>query len=154
MKTASIEKTETTTGKAILTCPHCGRTGVDVITTQEHVGGQGYVPQTQCADEVACWARWDKQHGFKNTPAIREMQERRVDHEKTNPEKIAATHPGIRQTVKPTGEPGQKVQEPAPRTREHRDRQPGTGQGKEPGVKISGAGGSRDREIPGHTQNA
>lgn len=76
MKTAMIEKTEEITRKAILTCPHCGYAGEDVITTLEYVGGQGYVPQTHCTDEVACWARWDKANGFEDTEAIREMQTR------------------------------------------------------------------------------
>lgn len=82
METASIEKTERTTRTTVWTCPHCGHAGEDVITTLEHVGGQGYVPQTLCADEVVCWARWDKQHGFQDTPAIREMQTREVNHDR------------------------------------------------------------------------
>jgi hypothetical protein len=77
MKTAMIEKTEEATGEAILTCPNCGNTGEDVITTLEYVGGQGYVPRTHCVDEVACWARWDKEHGFDDTLAIREIEARR-----------------------------------------------------------------------------
>ncbi|MGD0794943.1 MAG: hypothetical protein ABR958_05050 [Dehalococcoidales bacterium] len=64
----------------ILTCQHCGYTGEDVITITEYVGGQGYVTRTCCADEVACWARWDKTNGFEDTPAIKEIQAREVRH--------------------------------------------------------------------------
>jgi hypothetical protein len=76
MTTLVAERKPQIQATKIHTCPHCELTGEDVITTLEYVGGQGYVPQTHCTDEVACWARWDKQHGFEDTPAIREMQAR------------------------------------------------------------------------------
>jgi len=41
-------------------CPHCGHIGKDVVIRREYLGGQGYIDQAQCADRIACWARWDK----------------------------------------------------------------------------------------------
>jgi|GEM_PF-5328829 len=57
-------------------CKNCGA----VIETEQlrYIGGQGYVPCQVCQDETACWARWDKQHGFTDTPALKEMGKRTV----------------------------------------------------------------------------
>ena len=50
-----------------LSCPHCGHISSEddpVVNKAVHVGGKGYVTELQCADEQACWQRWDEQHGF------------------------------------------------------------------------------------------
>ena len=45
-------------------CQHCGHVGEDVVWRMGYVGGHGYQEYTQCRDTVACWARWNVQHGF------------------------------------------------------------------------------------------
>lgn len=47
-----------------MTCGHCGHTGADVLERSGYVGGQGYRPFAECADQLACWARWDEQNGL------------------------------------------------------------------------------------------
>ena len=44
-------------------CAHCEHIGVDVGESMVYVGGQGYVRRRQCADQVACWLRWDNKNG-------------------------------------------------------------------------------------------
>ncbi len=54
-----------------LPCPHCGHLSTEedpVVSKSVHVGGLGYVLVLQCADEQACWERWDEQHGFGKCP--------------------------------------------------------------------------------------
>lgn len=48
--------------QALLTCPHCGHIGRDVVVKKVYVGGKGYVRQIQCWNETECWRRWDLQH--------------------------------------------------------------------------------------------
>lgn len=51
----------------LVRCPHCGivgEAGTDIVERLGYVGGKGYETYTQCADEVACWQRWDKANGF------------------------------------------------------------------------------------------
>lgn len=45
-------------------CSHCGEQGSGVGSGPQYVGGHGYQQETLCRDRVACWARWDKQHGL------------------------------------------------------------------------------------------
>jgi hypothetical protein len=47
-----------------LTCTHCGHSGIDVVPITEFVGGQGFEVSIKCRDQVACWQRWDHQHGL------------------------------------------------------------------------------------------
>lgn len=47
-------------------CQLCGATG-------ELAGLDGL-----CMDRTACWARWDVQHGMKDTVALREVAARQV----------------------------------------------------------------------------
>ncbi len=59
------------------TCSLCGHKGTDVSSHFEYVGGQGFTnTPPSCNDIIACWSRWDKQHGLKHTPAINEMNQR------------------------------------------------------------------------------
>ena len=50
-----------------LTCRNCGQPGA--IEYPAYVGGQGMVKQVGCNDQVACWDRWNEQHGFVFTTA-------------------------------------------------------------------------------------
>ncbi len=43
-------------------CPHCG--APNPVLKQGYVGGSGHEFYWGCADEEACWDRWDKQHGL------------------------------------------------------------------------------------------
>lgn len=40
-------------------CGNCGHMGTDVQTRLIWIGGQGYIPITDCDNLVACWQRWD-----------------------------------------------------------------------------------------------
>ena len=61
-------------------CLNCGIEDAGVKFHYEYVGGKGYGETgPYCTDQVACWARYDEQHGFKNTPAIMEMQSREIE---------------------------------------------------------------------------
>ncbi len=55
---------ETAQTKLLLTCEHCGHTGLSVEASYEHVGGQGEVLQTLCRDVVGCWRRWDRKNNL------------------------------------------------------------------------------------------
>ncbi len=46
------------------TCSNCGVKNQDVISRLAYVGGECYIQIFQCRDEVACWKRWDEQHGL------------------------------------------------------------------------------------------
>lgn len=48
----------------MLTCGHCGHSGEDVVERSGYVGGSGYRPFAECADQAACWQRWDAQNGL------------------------------------------------------------------------------------------
>ena len=54
-----------------LSCPHCNHISTEedpVVRKNVHIGGIGDVAVLQCADEQACWDRWDEQHGFSKCP--------------------------------------------------------------------------------------
>ena len=46
------------------TCELCGHQGEDVTEQAGRVGGKGLVWNHYCSDRVACWHRWDVQHGL------------------------------------------------------------------------------------------
>ncbi len=45
-------------------CQHCGITSPNVRPFQQWVGGQGMTQGAYCSDLLACWKRWDEQHGI------------------------------------------------------------------------------------------
>ena len=49
-------------------CVHCGATD-GLVRRMEYIGGLGYVPRIRCANEVECWARFDRQHNLR--PVVR-----------------------------------------------------------------------------------
>ncbi len=54
-----------------LSCSHCGHVSTEddpVVNKTAYVGGKGYIVVLQCADEQACWQRWDEQNGFGKCP--------------------------------------------------------------------------------------
>ena len=50
-------------GTKPLQCQHCGAIG-DIIWHHDWVGGEGWVWNARCRNEVECWQRWDEQHGI------------------------------------------------------------------------------------------
>lgn len=64
---AAINSAKVATGKyaRCQVCGRIGRTGSEVTTTLNYVGGKGLEPRTYCSDDAAaCWRRWDAQHGL------------------------------------------------------------------------------------------
>ena len=45
-------------------CFHCGHEGEDVHIYPCYEGGEGRCERPMCDDLVACWLRWDEQHGL------------------------------------------------------------------------------------------
>ena len=59
-------------------CIHCGDEQ-NVTIKNIRVCDDLWIKEPMCVDEVACWARWDKQNGIKNSYAQELLKRRPVN---------------------------------------------------------------------------